>query len=146
MQFRTRLTLAFNRLQRKYKVGRDQGLYQVSSLIRREAREKIRIRPKGAKPFPKRISAHTRGGIREINFHVQGSSSIIGARKFRGSNWFNRPVPNIHEFGGTAIHSGIRSRVLARYDERSYMWSAVKRLQRKGKIAKRFSVSLRRSW
>lgn len=153
MRVSTRLNLAFNRLSRRYKVGKNQGLYQVSSLIRKEAREKIRVRAKGARPLAPApgtdrttVSAHTRGGLREINYHVSGSHSIIGPRKFRNSNFFNRPVPNIHEMGGTAIARGLRSSIIARYPQRSFMYVAVKRLQRKGKIARKFSVSLQRSW
>lgn len=102
-------------------------------------RKRQKASPPGSPP-----SAHTSGGLREINFHVDGSSSIIGPRKFARSNFFNRPVPNIHEVGGVAIASGLRNLYSVRYPERSFMWAAVKSLKRKGKINSTFNTSLRR--
>lgn len=145
MKFHVRTQLAFQRLQRRYKIGKDRGLYQVSALIRKEARESMRKR-RGASKKHHPPTAHVRNGLKEINFHVQGSSSIIGPRKFRNSNFFNRPVPNIHEKGGTAVASSFRQRYLARYPERSFMWRAVTKLKRKGKISNRFRVTLQGSW
>lgn len=154
MQFIVRARLAFSRLARRYRVGRDQGLFQVAALIRSEAREKIRYRPMGQPKPPApgtsetTLSARKRGGIREINFHVlefQGTA-IIGPRKFRNSNFFNRPVPRVHEVGGTYRGKSRRRSGIWRYPERSYMYVAVKRLQQKGKIASRFAVGLQRSW
>jgi len=99
-----------------------------------------------ASPPGKPPTAHVRNGLKEINFHVQGNSAIIGPRKFRGSNFFNRPVPNIHEKGGITVGASIRRRYTAKYPERSFMWSSVKKLKGKGKIQSRFNVTLIRSW
>lgn len=145
MRFRTRTQLAFNRLIRRYKIGSVRGLYRVCALIRLESRQSLRIRRRPSRPGSP-PSAHTRAGLREINFHVRGSTGIVGPRKFRTSNFFNRPVPNIHEKGGIAIAAGFRRRLVSRYPERSFMWAAVKRLQKRRKISREFNVTLQRSW
>ena len=160
MKYRVRLQLFFNRLKRRYRVGRDRGLFAVSGLIRTTARQSMRIRGKSRRAVRGRFRrtgstgspagtppyAYIRTGIREINFDVQGSHSIIGPRKFRNSKFFDRPVTNIHEKGGIAVAAGARRRYTARYPERSYMWSAVKSLQSQGKIQSRFNITLARSW
>ena len=142
MRYSTRVILSFNRLQRRYRVAADKGLYQVSALIRLEARQSMRKRAGPAQPG-KPPHAHSLAGLREINFDVRGNSAIIGPRKFPRSNFFNRPVPNIHEKGGVAISLTLRRRAVRLYPERSFMWTAVKRLRSNGKIQKRFNVALR---
>lgn len=87
--------------------------------------------------------AHVPNGLKEINFHVFEGSAIIGPRKFPRSNFFDRPVPNIHEKGGTAIALTIRRQKDRYYPERSFMWRAVKKLKEKGKIQSRFNATLR---
>src|SRR6056297_3817019 len=116
MRYSTRLILSFNRLRRRYNVAKDKGLYRVSALIRLEARQSMRYR-KTNKPSPRGTPphAHVRNGLKEINFDVQGNTSMIGPRKFARSNFFHRPVPNIHEKGGTAISMSIRTRRGASY-------------------------------
>jgi len=147
MRYGTRVKLAFNRLQRRYQLARDKGLYQVSALIRSEARQIQRYAPVGRSSVPGTPPrAHRRGGLKEINFHVQGHQSIIGPRKFPRSKFFNRPVPNIHERGGIAVATTIKRRYQALYPERSFMYEAVKRLKAKNKIAPRFSATIRSSW
>ena len=93
----------------------------------------MRVRAGASRPFTP-PHAHSRAGLREINFDVRENEAIIGPRKFRNSRFFNRPVPNINEKGGAAVGSTFRRRFYARYPERSFIWSAVKRLQTKGKI------------
>jgi len=99
-------------------------------------------------------------GLKVINFDVQWPNSIIGPRKFRGSNFFGQTVPRVHETGGIIKGRRWLSRSqkkrgtfaslfavnTARYPERSFMWSAVQRLTSKGKIEARFNVTLKRSW
>jgi len=147
LRYSTRVTLFINRFNRQYRVARDRGLYQVSALIRLEARESMR-RGKGPSKKGTPPRAHRRAGLKEINFHVYEGSSIIGPRKFPRSNMFNRTVPNIHEKGGMAIPISFRRRKEKNrlYPERSFMWNAVKKLKQKGKIQSRFNVTLRSSW
>lgn len=147
MRFRTRITLAFGRLERHYSGGAKKGLYQVSALIRSEARQSMRVRRAASSPGTP-PSVHKRPGLKEINFDVaaSGTHSVIGPRKFARSNFFNRPVPNIHEKGGTAIYASFRRRFIARYPERSFMWNAVTSLRRKGKIQREFNITLQRNW
>ena len=143
MRYFTSVKLFVNSFKQRYRVGRKKGLYQTCGLIRKEARQKIRVSPNpsraGSPP-----NSRTRGGLREINFHVTGDSGIVGPRKFPQSNFFNRPVPNIHEMGGIALSR--KKRGYWRYPERSFMYSAVKRLQSRGLLSKKFSYTLRRSW
>ena len=144
MRYSARVTTFFDRVNRRYKTGRDRGLAQTAALIRREAREKMRRRVGPSRPFtPPHV--HSRSGLREINFDVSRGEAIIGPRKFPRSRFFNRPVPNIHEKGGVVSGISFKRRFTARYAERSFMWSAVKRLTRRGKIQSRFVVSLRSS-
>lgn len=87
--------------------------------------------------------AHGSAGLKEINFDVRESSAIIGPRKFPRSNFFTKPVPALHEKGGVGISTRLRKRKDAYYPERSFMYSAVKKLKQKGKIEQRFNVTLR---
>jgi hypothetical protein len=49
--------------------------------------------------------------------------------------------------GGTVVARGSKKGAyVARYPTRSFMYEAVKRLKSKGKIAPRFSVTLKRNW
>lgn len=86
--------------------------------------------------------AHTRGGLRVIKFDadVKADAGLVGPVKFPGSNFFNEPVPHIHEFGGEYVSR----RSIATYPERSFMWGPTKKLIRRGKIIKRYSVALGR--
>lgn len=142
MRFRSRVQLFFNSLKVRYKNSRRHALFQVCGLIRKAERESIRNRRGPSRPL-KPPHAHVKGGLRVINFDVRGSQGIIGPRKFRNSRFFNRPVPNIHEKGGLAVGTSFRRRTQARYPERSFAYSTVKKLQRKGKIASTFRVSMR---
>lgn len=145
LKFRIRLRLFFGKIKTRYDRGSRQGLFRVSALIRKESRQSIRMRRQASSPGNP-PSAHTRGGLREINFDVRQSESIIGPRKFPRSNFFNRPVPNIHEKGGTVVAAGLRGAYTARYPERSFMWRAVRTLKRRGKIGREFNITMQRSW
>ena|SRR5690554_1155090 len=141
MRFRSRFVVFVDRFRRRASRGKTAGLYRVSALIRLEARQSMRVRSGRKASLPGRPPfARTRSGLREINYQVNDHMAIIGPRKFRRSNYFNKPVPNIHEFGGTVI---ARKRSLQRYPERSFMYSAVKSLQRKGKLPAQFKYMMR---
>lgn len=119
--------------------GKQKGLRSVAALIRgaciRSLRISQRTSPPGRPPYAK-----TRGGLRVIAFHVYQNGAIIGPVKFPGSNFFNEPVPHIHEFGGTYI-----SRLAYyQYPQRSYMNHTLKQLIASGKIPRQFSVSMGR--
>lgn len=160
MKYHVKVQLFFNRLKRKYKTGTDRGLYQVSALIRSEARQSMKRRGKTSRAMRGRFRrggttgsppgtppyAYKTDGLKQINFDVRWPSSIIGPRKFKDSTFFNKPVPAIHEKGGIAVAAGARRKYTARYPERSFMWSAVKSLKRKNKIESRFNITLARSW
>ena len=143
MQYTTRVQFYGAKFKQQYRVARKKGLYETCGLIRTEARQKMRVSPNPSPPGTP-PNARTRGGLREINFHVVRDTGIIGPRKFATSNFFNRPVPNIHEVGGVAISRTRRGYWL--YPERSFMFSAVRRLQSRGLLSQKFAYTLRRSW
>ena len=142
-KFITRVQIFFTSFQARYKKNRDFSLTQTLSFIRTSVRRALRKRPGASRPGSP-PHAHTRGGLREINYDQRGNEGVVGPRKFRGSRFFNRPVPNIQEVGGVAVASTFRQRIIANYPERSYMWSTVKKLQRGGRISRKFSISLAR--
>lgn len=141
MRFTARVRVFTNVFKRKYNIARDASLTQTCSFIRKATRSSLRVR-KGASRPGSPPHAHTRAGLREINYDVKGNEGIIGPRRFSGSNFFNRPVPNIHEIGGVAIRR--RAFAMHRYPERSFMYSTTKRLAKTGRISSRFRVSFQR--
>jgi hypothetical protein len=143
MRISTRFIIFVDRFKRNVRRGLNSGLHKTAALIRLEARQSLRIRKKPSLPGNP-PSAHTRAGLREINYSVVGLGAYIGPRKFRKRNRLNRPAPNVHEFGGIAIQSGTRGQkaFLKRYPERSFMYRAVKTLQRKGKLNSQFKYSV----
>lgn len=143
MRFIGRARFFANHFQSRYRIARDQGLYQTCGLIRTASRKALRVR-RGASLPGHPPHAHTRAGLREINFDVKGHEGIIGPRKFKGSNFFTQPVPRIQERG--AVVYSIRRKAFYRYPERSFMYSTTKRLQSRGLIAARFRVTMSRSW
>jgi hypothetical protein len=145
MRLRARFVVFVDRFKRRVRQGIKSGLHGTAALIRKEARESIRIR-KGVQKQPNRPpNAHTRAGLREINYHVEGNGAYVGPRKFRHSRSLNRPVPNVHEKGGIALARGRRGRpsFLKRFPERSFMYRAVKTLKSKGKLSSKFKFMLR---
>lgn len=144
MRIGTRFTIFIDRFRRKVRDASKTSINRTAALIRLEARQSMRIR-KRASPPGTPPSARTRGGLREINYHVSGNTAIIGPRRFRGSNSLNRPVPNVHEKGGIAIAKGRRGHAsfVKRFPERSFMYRAVKTLKSKGKLSSKFKYMLR---
>lgn len=146
MRLKAKVVIFIDRLRRRIRAGNNRAIYRTLGLIRKEAREKMRLRsrrvqnpPPGKPPY-----AYTRAGLREIAFAVVGQDAgYVGPRKFARSNFFNKPVPAVHEKGGVIISYRRQRTVLARYPERSFMYSAVKRLQSKGKLNSQFRFLLR---
>lgn len=121
--------------------GKQKGLRDVAALIRGACIRSLRISQRTSSPGNPPY-AKTRGGLRVIEFSIYTNGAIIGPVKFPGSNFFDQPVPHIHEFGGTFI-----SRVnYYNYPQRSYMNHTLKQLVAKGKIPKQFSVSMARQF
>jgi len=89
--------------------------------------------------------AHTRGGLRQIDFHVDtyAEAALIGPVKFPGSNFFDQPVPHIHEFGGQYL--GITRRTYWNFPERSFMGYTLRKLQASGRLSRQFSYNLART-
>lgn len=117
------------------------GLSRVVTYIRgaciRTLRVSKRTAPPGHPPFSK-----TRGGLRVIEGAIYSNGAIIGPVKFPSSNFFNEPVPHVHEFGGLFI-----SRVgYAKYAERSYMNHTLRQLKARGAIPREFSVGMARQF
>ena len=115
------------------------GLSRLVAYIRgaciRTLRVNRRTSPANHPPYSK-----TNGGLRVIQGVVYSNGAIIGPVKFPGSNFFDSPVPYIHEYGGTFI-----SRVgYSKYPERSYMNHTLKQLQGRGAIPKQFAVGMAR--
>lgn len=144
MRLRSRFIIFVDRFKRRVRQGIKSGLHQTAALIRKEARQSIRIRKKASLPGNPPNARH-RAGLREINYHVEGNGAYVGPRKFRHSRSLNRPVPNVHEKGGIALARGRRGRpsYLKRFPERSFMYRAVKTLKSKGKLSSKFKFMLR---
>lgn len=126
---------------KQVRTAKSKGLYRVAGLVRTTAKRTLRVRPGVSTPgFPPH--AHTRAGLRVIEFHVDtlAEAAIVGPVKFPGSNYFNEPVTYIHEFGGTFLSL----RGYWRYPERSYMYYTLKKLAASGRIPKEFSLAMGR--
>lgn len=139
LKYSGKIQFFFEKFHRRVRIARNQALYRTAGLIRAACRRTIRVRARASNP-PSPPHAHTRGGIREIRFSVFGDSAIIGPIKFAGSNFFDQPVPHIHEFGGTYI----ARRFLATYPERPYMSATLRRLHEQGAIPRQFSAVVAR--
>lgn len=143
MKYSMRVQIFFDKMRRSVKKYKDFSLQQTLALIRKEARESIRIR-KGSSLPGNPPHAHTAAGLRAISFHATENSGYVGPVKFHRRNRLNKPVPHVHELGGVALESRRgRKTLLKRYPERSFMWRAVKSLKGKGKLASKFKFSLR---
>lgn len=139
LRTRVLLQLRFAKLQKKVRDAKNKTLYRVAGLVRTAAKRSMRTRAGASNPgFPPH--AHTRGGLRVIEFVVDtgASAAIVGPLKFPGSNFFNEPVPYIHEFGALAIH---RRRFYS-YPARPYMSHTLKALMKSGKIPREIKVSM----
>lgn len=140
-KYSARIIFYVQKFTNKVKIAENKGLYRVAGLIRTATKRSMRTRP-GPSVAPKPPHAHTtpEQGLRAIKFDVnsQTTRAIIGPIKFPGSGYFDEPATYIQEFGGI-----FRSRrAVAKYPSRSYMYSTVKRLAERGKIAKEFSVGI----
>ena len=144
MRFSTQSKIFIDRFRRTVNKNKSVALHRTLALIRLEARQSMRIRRRASMPGQP-PSARSRGGLREINFHVDGDSGYVGPRLFRYTQRFNRPAPNVQEVGGVVIErANRRNRArIKRYPERSFMYRAVKSLRAKGKLNSKFKYMLR---
>lgn len=117
--------------------GKRRGLHRVAGLIRVTAIRSIRVSPNPSAPGTP-PHARKRGGLRDIKFDVYQNGAIIGPIKYSRSNFFNQPVPHIHEFGGT--YMGLFG--YARYPQRSYMNYSLQQLHRRGLLPREFNVGM----
>lgn len=139
LKFRTRVMMYTNSLKRRVSIAEDRALYRVAGLVRTATKRSMRRRIGPSSPGTP-PHAHTRGGLREIRFVVdtRAKAALVGPLKFPGSNFFNEPVPHVHEFGGGFISR----RGFKNYPQRSYMKSTLDKLVASGKIPRQFSVSM----
>lgn len=143
MRLTTRATIFFGGFRRAIRKGKASGLSKTAGLIRKEARQLLRVRRGRSRPGQP-PHAHTTAGLRLIEYWVENDTrAYIGPVKFRRRNSLSKPVPHVHEKGGVAIERRrLRSKII-RFPERSYMWTAVKRLKVKGKLNSQFKYSIR---
>jgi hypothetical protein len=141
LRYNGKVLTFFKKLKTYYHPRFNNGIYGVCGLIRTSTKRSMRKRvgPSQA-PFPPHAHAAGSSGLRAIKFDVDRSrnSGLIGPVKFPGSNFFNEPIPHMHEFGGLYFHRGRGYS----YPERSYMWSTTKKLIAQGRIPRRFAVSM----
>ena len=138
LKYSARTVTYFKQLKVRKNRGKRDAIYSVCGLIRRNAINRLKIRP-GPSRSPASPHAHTRGGLRVIQFHVYKNTGVVGPIKFPRSRAYNKPVPAIHEFGGTVFTIGRIFRVLT-FKKRPYMSKTIKALE--GKIPKDFSLKL----
>jgi hypothetical protein len=139
MKYSAKTIFYVQRLNKRVREGRNVALYRTAGLIRTSSKRSMRLRVGASRPMTP-PHAHTRGGLRQIEFVVDqaAGAAIVGPIKFSGSRFFDQPVPHIQEFGGVFINR----RGYWKYPERSYMYYTLKRLQTAGKINRQFSVSM----
>jgi hypothetical protein len=139
MKYSGRVLFYVQKLTQRVRVAKNRALYRTAGLIRTATKRSLRIR-RGASRPPAPPHAHTRGGLREIRFIVDEAqgAALIGPLKFGTSNFFNEPVPHMHEFGGMFI----ARRGYWRYPKRSYMKYTLDKLVASGKIPREFSASI----
>ncbi len=144
VKYSARILWYAQKLNKQIRVGRNRGLYRVAGLIRTSTKRSMRLRARasvaGSPPH-----AHTRAGLRQIEFIVDDAAgaALVGPIKFSGSNFFDSPVPHIHEFGGVFLSRSKLGRYW-NYPERSFMYSTLKKLSAAGKIPAEFSVAMGR--
>lgn len=131
-------TTKFNRAVAK---GKTAGLERLAAYIRGAAIRTLRISQRTSSPGNPPY-AKTRGGLRIMKYTVYKNGAIIGPVKFPGSNFFNQPIPHIHEFGGTFFSR----KGYYRYPQRSYQGHTLRQLQKRGAIPKEFSVGVARKF
>lgn len=141
-KYRSRVTLFFEKLRARKGRAKREAIVATSSLIVRETKQTLRIRP-GRSAIGAVPHAHTTLGLRVIKFAVDGDSSIIGPVKFSDSNRLSEPVPSIHEFGKAVYTIGLKT-VYYKYPQRPYMYPTLKRMHRKVQIPRQFSATMAR--
>lgn len=136
-----------DRFRRRVKKMNNYALPRTLALIRKESREKMRPAGKnGRRSRPNEPPrARSPRGLRVISYYYTETSGYVGPHKFRRSNQYNRPQPNIHEKGGSAVRFTRKRVIFYRFPERSFMYSAVKRLRDKGKLNSQFHYALRKT-
>lgn len=127
------------KLNQRVRVAKIKALFQTAGLVRTATKRSMRLRG-GASRSGTPPHAHTRAGLRQIEFVVDfaAGAAIIGPVKFPGSNYFNEPVPHIHEFGGIFL----ARRGYWTYPQRSYMNYTLKKLVAAGRIPRQFSIAM----
>lgn len=140
LRFQARTVSLFRQLKVRARRAKRDALYAICGLIRRDAINRLKVRPGPSRP-PASPHAHTYGGLRVIDFHVSGNTGIIGPRKFPSSNQYNRPVPAIHEFGGQVFTIGRVFRTIV-YQRRPYMSKTVQKLG--PKLPRQYAVQMGR--
>lgn len=145
LKYSARVFFYIQKFAQRVKVAEDKGLYRVAGLIRTATIRSMRTRTGPSAPgTPPHAHVPSSTGLRAIKFDVNTrlTQAFIGPIKFPRSNYFNEPATYIQEFGG--IFEG-RFRIRRRpavYPQRSYMYTTVKRLAERGKIAKEFAVGM----
>lgn len=138
LKMSARTVTFFKQLKVRVNRAKRDALYSVCGLIRRDAINRLKVRSGPARPSAS-PHAHTRGGLRLIDFHVSGNTGIIGPRKFPSSNQYNKPLPAIHEFGGQVFSVGKVFRTYS-FPKRPYMSKTVEKLG--PKLPRQFSVQM----
>ncbi len=128
----------FKQLSASLKRSKRDAIYRICGLIRRDAINKLKVRPGSSTP-PAAPHAHTKAGLRVIDFHVDGNTGLVGPRKFPNSNKQSEPVPSIHEFGKQVFSTQGPFKLIA-YPKRPFMSKTVDRL--KTKLPREFSIQL----
>lgn len=136
-----RTTLYLSRLRVRKERAKRGAIYSTAGYIATSAKRRLRIRS-GASRRGSAPHAHTRGGLRLIQFAVDGNTAIIGPVKFPRSNQFNEPIPSIHEFGKTVV--SLRKFKVYQFSERPYMGPTLQSLAKRGILNRRFSARLAR--
>lgn len=128
----------FKQLKASLKRSKRDAIYRVCGLIRRDAINRLKVRP-GASIPPAAPHAHTKAGLRVIDFHVDGNTGLVGPRKFPTSNKESEPVPSTHEFGKQVFTTKGKFKLI-KYPKRPFMGATVDHL--KNKIPREFSIQL----
>jgi hypothetical protein len=127
------------RLQTRHKIAKHKGLAKVGALVRGAVKRTLRVASGSSLPG-RPPHCHTRGGLRVVEFATGSHDVVIGPVKFAGSDFFNKPVPHVHEFGGT-FYSRLGFYL---YPQRSYMYYTLKQLHAKRMIPKEYSTEVRK--
>ena len=127
------------RLTTKNKIAKDKGLMKIGALVRGAVRRTLRISSGPSLPG-RPPHAHTQGGLRIVEFVAGQKDVIIGPVKFSNSNFFDKPITYIHEFGGIFYSK----KGFFQYPERSYMGHTLKQLHAKGLIPKTYATEIRK--